>query len=273
VKVSFLSFDRVLASARLRQHIPMRELFKLGVEIGRGGDVLVCSKHGWPEELADRFERVVFDVCDDHFGSQWDLHYRKFCRLADEVVCNSDAMRFRIFQETQRVAKVIADPYESEESPPSWGEGLLWYGHETNLKDLWREVPDLHGYKLCVISNPVQEGITPWSPEAQAKALADCAVVILPTGKSPCKSANRMIEAIRAGKFVVANPMPAYEPFHRYAFIGNIREGVDWAHANQEEALELVRRGQEYVRANFSPEAIGKQWLDVLEKVVAKVAA
>jgi hypothetical protein len=273
VKATFITFDERMASARLRQHIPIRELLKLGVKIGPRGDVLVCSKHGWPEELIEGYDRIVFDVCDDHFDSQWGGHYRTTCLKADAVVCNSEAMRFRIFQETHVVAKVIPDPWESPETLPAWGDGLLWFGHETNLKDLWREVPNLLDYAMCVVSTPVQDGITPWSPEVQKKALEHCAIVILPTGKSPCKSANRMVEAIRAGKFVCANPLPAYEEFSPYAWIGDIREGVDWAYANQAKALEMVRKGQLYIKTRYSPEIIGRQWLDVLTKVTATVAA
>ncbi len=267
MKVTFLTFDEVLASARLRQHIPARELMKLGVQVGEHGDVLICSKHGWPLELMNGYDKIIFDVCDDHLNNKAiGPHYREMCRLADLITCNSSAMQWRIWEEMKMPAKVIPDPYEGELLEPSWGEGLLWFGSGTNLKDLWREVPNLKGYGMAVVSDAAEEGIIPWSPKAMKDALAACSVVILPTGKSPCKSANRMIEAIRAGKVVVANPLPAYEEFSPFVWIGDIREGVDWVHEHQEEALEGVRRAQKYVE-RFSPERVGAMWLNAVQAV------
>lgn len=265
MRVTFLAFDRGLASARYRQHIPIRALEGLGVDIGPQGDVLVCSKHGWDEKLAEGYKRIVFDVCDDHFGTGNDSFYRKMIDRADAVVCNSAAMQWRIWQQTGKASRVIPDPYEFDEKEPSWGDGLVWFGHESNLRDLWREVPSLQGYKMSVVSKPVAEGITEWSTGAVIDALDKAAVCILPTGRSPCKSANRLIEAIRRGKFVVANPLPAYEEFSGLVWVGDIREGVDWAHHNREEALQRVLKAQAYIRSRYSPERIGKLWKAILD--------
>lgn len=267
MKVSFLTFAPQLASARYRQYIPMTELQKLGVEVSQDADTIICSKHGWDTSIVNPYKRVVYDVCDDHMlpEKKWADFYRQMIGRADLVTCNSAAMRFRIFQETGKVATVIPDPYETEKQYPTWGKGLLWFGHEDNLPDLWRQMPTLEGYAVQVVSKPIQPLITPWSPESQAAALKGCAVVILPTGRSPCKSANRAIEALRAGKFVVANPLPAYEELRDFIWVGDMRKGVDWAHKHQQEALQRVRQGQEYIAKHFAPARIGKLWKEALE--------
>lgn len=266
MKVSFLTFADSLASARYRQLIPIRELLKLGVEVTQDAETIVCSKHGWDEHLIDSYKRIVYDVCDDHMfpEKKWCEFYRKMIRRADVVTCNSPAMQFRIFQETGKSAVIIPDPYETEEQEPSWGEGLLWFGHDLNLPDLRRQEASLKGYLLQVVSKPIHPFITPWSPEVQAGALKKCAVVILPTGLSPCKSANRAVEALRAGKFVVANPLPAYDELKDFIWIGDLRKGCDWAHQNHVEALRMVREGQAYIRTKFSPERVGSLWKAVL---------
>jgi hypothetical protein len=271
LRVSFLTFAPQLASARYRQHIPMIELQKLGVQIAQDADIIVCSKHGWDASLVDPYKKVVYDVCDDHMlpEKKWAEFYRQMIQRANLVTCNSSAMRFRIFQETGKSAVVIPDPYETEVAKPSFGDGLLWFGHDQNLPDLWRVMPTLEGYAVQVISKQVKPLITEWSPEAQAAGLTSCAVVILPTGKSACKSANRAVEALRAGKFVVANPLPAYDELSDFIWVGDLRKGIDWAHANQAEALYKVAEGQKYVAKHFSPSRIAGLWKQALESLDA----
>jgi hypothetical protein len=186
---------------------------------------------------------------------------------ADLVTCNSEAMRVRIREATGLEARVIPDPYEFDERPPSWGEGLTWFGHESNLPDLARAAEKLKDFGIRAVSSPVMPGIIPWSRDAVIEALDRCAVAILPTGKNPYKSANRLVEAARRGKFVVANPLPAYEEFAPFMWVGDIREGVEWAYAHREQCLARVAQCQDYIRPRFSPERVGRLWLEALASV------
>jgi hypothetical protein len=63
---------------------------------------------------------------------------------------------------------------------------------------------------LRVVSN--FEGAIPWSKETMLEEFARADIVVIPTTAS-YKSANRAIEAIRQGCFVVAEPHPALEGF------------------------------------------------------------
>lgn len=237
----------------------------MGVEIVPDGDVLVWGKHFLDLEQAKQFRRKVFDVCDDHFEGPNGGYYRKALQLADLVTCNSDAMRFRIHQ-MGRIATMIPDPYEGKKKEASWGEGVLWFGHESNLSDLYRVSPRIK-QKLTIVSRKISADIVDWSPGSQADALDQCAVVILPTGKSPCKSANRLIESVMAGKFVVAEPLPAYEEFQNFCWVGEIEKGLEWAFENQAECLKKVSRAQSYIEMGYSPKVIGRKWLAALETV------
>lgn len=273
--VTVLGFDPSIASTRYRAMAPAQYLRENGCTLVGDGDLLIVGKHGWERELVDDFPAFVYDVCDDYF--QHKTHgdfYREMCAKAMAVTCNSDVMRFRIFQETGRVATVIPDPYEHEEWEPSWGDGLLWFGHPTNLPDFQRAIRKLDGIKVplgCIskhedyMSDDVKRLIIPWSPTAVDKGFKSCAVVILPTGISPAKSANRLIESVRAGKFVVAEPLPAYEEFRDWMWVGDIREGVEWALKNEKTCLSRVKDCQRYVKKHFSPEKIGAMWLKVVK--------
>lgn len=263
MRVTYHVNDTKHASSRLRCVIPAQQLKRLGCEIVPDGDVLVWGKHFLDLEAAKKFPKKVFDVCDDHFDGPLGGYYRKAIQMADLVTCNSQMMRFRLHQ-MGVIATVIPDPYETERLEPAWGEGVLWFGHESNLNDLYRVAGKIQ-QRLTVVSKKVSADIVEWSQETQKAELAKCAVVILPTGKSPCKSANRMLEAVMAGKFVVAEPLPAYEEFARYLWVGDIEKGVDWAFNHRFEALEKVKQCQIQFAHTYGPEQIGKQWFDALQ--------
>lgn len=268
-----------MASYRYRCMIPMRELRKLGAKVEIGfGNTMVFGKHFDTKDadvaasLKQQGGRVVFDVCDDYFGRQFDAHYRAMIDLADVVTCPTETMADRILTETGKGAVVIADPYELPEYPPAMRKDgelrVLWYGHHTNQPSLIAEAPSLKGYELLVVSDVKIEGAPymPWSRDAMRHALSWCDVVIIPVENVPqnrCKSPNRMVEAIRSGKYVVANPMPAYEPYGMWQ--GDIGEGLRWVSENREAAMDAVRIAQLLVREINAPALIGRQWLDALE--------
>lgn len=252
-QVTFASFGPSVASSRLRAEIPQRELAKLGVS--KGNDVLVYGKHIVPRQIVKRFRVSVFDICDDHFSDQFAPYYLEHSTKADALTCNSDAMREIVLQHTGRPATVIPDPYESDERPAGCGNGLLWFGHESNLVDL-------HPY--LDLKPEILTG-NEWSREKQLAALERCAAVIIPTGKSRAKSANRLIEAVRNGRFVIAGELPAHDEFREWMWVGDIRLGVEWFTAYPHKALEHVRACQDRIRHTYSPEAIARLWLNTLE--------
>lgn len=277
MRVTIFGIDNSLASTRYRAVAPAMYLKTQQVALcGDDGDLLVVGKHGWDKSLVDRYKAFIFDVCDDWFADK-DLRpfYLEMCRRATLVTCNSEVMRFRIHQETGRAATVIPDAYEREEWAPSWGEGLLWFGNPINLPDFFRAVKKMEGLQLplgCIsrhedyMSDELKKLVIPWSPTAMDKGLKGAAVVILPTGASPAKSANRLIESVRAGKFVVAEPLPAYEEFAEWMWVGDIREGVEWAFKNPKECLKRVKKAQKHVAKHYSMDVIGPKWMAAVKQ-------
>ena len=277
MRVTVLGLNPNIASTRYRAIAPAKYLREHGVTLcGDDGDLVIVGKHGFDPEVVSNFKAVIYDVCDDWFRDAKDgPFYRDMCKNATEVTCNSDVMRFRIFQETGRVATVIPDAFEHEEWEPSWGAGLLWFGNSINLPDFASAVEKLKGLNVplgCIskredyLSEDIKKLIIPWSPTAVDKGLKSCAIVIIPTGMSAAKSANRLIESVRAGKFVVCEPLPAYEEFSDWLWVGDLREGVEWAMQNEGECLKRVKDCQRYIKKNYSLEKVGKKWLEVVKK-------
>ena len=252
-RTSFIHWgDKNAASWRYRANIPAGDWASHN---DLTADTLIFAKPQ-ANELMDmarakaRGAWVVVDFCDDHFD--W-LHYQEALRLADAVTCSTTEMAKRI-KDLGRNAIVIADPYEYPEMPPHCnGVNLLWYGHHVNRDSLQRILPDLEGYPLRVVSN--FDGAIPWSKETMLEEFARADIVVIPA-TVPYKSANRAIEAIRQGCYVVAEPHPALEGFPIY--IGNIKEGIEWT--KQQNMNELISKAQRFVTEEFSPQTLIDKW-------------
>jgi hypothetical protein len=260
LNVTFRHFGAHLASSRYRSIIPAQQLQKAGHGIGT--DWLVIGKHGWSwRQQVAGFDNVCFDVCDDHFDGPHADHYVSGCRLADVVTVNSDEMARKVYERTGRKAVVIPDPFEQPEKEARVHDSLLWFGHQSNLGDLMPWMSRLEKLEI-VTTLPAVHGITQWSPETMDRAFDRAGIVVIPTGKSLCKSGNRAIESIRRGLFVVAGFLPAYADLGVY--IGDIEDGVKWALSNQDEVMRRIKASQAYVAQTYSPERIGEQWIAAL---------
>jgi hypothetical protein len=165
-----------------------------------------------------------------------------------------------IHDATGRDAVVIDDPWETEEREPSvYGEGVLWFGHSANIASLLPHIEAI-GPKLLVCSN-VRSAHVPWSLENESKCLQGAAVCVL-TANNAGASTNRVVKAIRAGRFTcVPEGAPAsWQTLAPYIWIGDVGEGIRWALNNREEACKKIQAGQAYIREKFSPQLIGSQW-------------
>ena len=265
MNVTFQQTDENIASTRLRNIIPFRELSKLGWK--QGTDILVCSKHNWRWNAAVRYQyrKVVFDICDDWFDDPLKgPHYLEACEKADVVTCNSETMRLLIHDKTGRDAIVIDDPYENPESPPGMGEGVLWFGHRINLQDLYNAHKGIR-YPLRILTNIEAPWCEPWSPGALVRELGRCRAVVLPTGIRRCKSANRAVTAIRAGRFPVCGELPAYREIPGI-WVGNIEEGLEMAMT--QDVTDRIAEAQAYVAERFSPKTVGEKWNQVLSALI-----
>lgn len=166
---------------------------------------------------------------------------------------------------------------------------LVWFGHQSNLTALYDLMPQLVSIakrlpiQMTVVSGQesgVEESceifnhyhgrrcrmvFIPWSLENTWRALRECDLCVIPVDMSnkskSVKSANRLIETLRAGRFAVASPLPAYQEFSESAWIGeSIPQGIEWALDHPAEVVERIRVGQLAIEQNYSPAAIAKQW-------------
>ncbi|WP_293351606.1 hypothetical protein [Phenylobacterium sp.] len=266
-------------------------------------DVAVFSKSFSPanqtlaREARARGLRVIFDICDNHYD---DPRFGAACRamtaLADRVVCNTEAMAAAAGAYASRPPVVVEDPYEGPAGAAGYAPGatlrLLWFGHPSNLDSLQAAMPDLAEVSrrrplsltlLTQVTEPLAAecrrvsarfqgrldmSARPWSLEAQWAELAACDVVIIPSHEDPrntVKSANRMVEALRAGRPVASQPMPAYRPFDRWTPVRpTLSEGLAWLDAHAADAPALVTEAQRYIEGRYAPAIVAEGWRRVI---------
>lgn len=257
VRVGYaVAVDPTMASYRLRVQIPAAHL-SCPYVLGATGSPTFFYKDGNAGLARAMKTGVVYDVVNDHFDGKKGEAYHGMCRVADTVTCSSPAMAEIVKKHTGREATVIDDPYENDERPAQCeGDMVLWFGHAANLKSLYpyRDIPGLK-----IASNAV--GGLPWTSRKHEDGYLKYAALCLLTGSNVGASANRVVKAIRAGRFVVAPPgIPAWDELAEFCWIGDPVEGVKWALNNREEACQKVTAGQKYTRERFHPSLIGAKW-------------
>ena len=129
---------------------------------------------------------------------------------------------------------------------------------ETFVDDYNRQ----HGPDACL-------DLLPWSVATTEAAIARAHLVLIPADLSDptktVKTANRLIDAIQAGRFVVAAEVPAYQEFSAFAWLGqDLLSGIRWYLAQPEQALAKIRAGQAYIAARYTPEKIAGCWLEAV---------
>lgn len=263
MKVSFIHRGGpAMASYRYRAMIPAEIL---GATINSTDcDTVVFSKPMEGDyELAVKLKkdgaRIILDICDDHLYK--DI-YSKMINVSDLITCSSKELQLRILKNACKDSFVIGDPYEYEGEPHADGENLLWFGHQSNIPEI---VPLLqHGVPiLCVTGeNKTLNNYIPWSVENLGKSLTDANSVIIPDGKKT-RSFNRAVNAIAAGCFVIAGEQ--HQELKKYVWANkSIVDGIRFIKHAKNHLNDIVLEGQEYVKINYSPEAIANKWREIL---------
>lgn len=226
--------------------------------------------------------------------------YQKGLGAACSFVVPCHALGEGIARDAQRGVVVIEDPYENRAGAVRVAPGsplrLLWFGNlgginaamvadalaavlgslrdrpvelELVTRIAARDELDTIGRRVRSAHPACALRVTAWSLEATEAALERCDFVLLPQDSradwSRGKSHNRLVAAIRGGRFAIASPVPTYLELKDYAWVGDdLALGLRWALANPEAAAQRLRAGQPVIEARFSPDQIGRQWAALL---------
>lgn len=269
-----------------------------------GTDALLAPWLGACSAAKDNQCRLVVDICDYPFRKNpvVQTFYSEVLKMCDAVVVNSERMAEMVVPHTRHRPVLIDDAILGAMKSPEFAPGkrleLLWFGHPSNLAYLDARLEGLARFaqqrrcRLTVVTKggagretwtqeiaarygfAFEAQFIPWSLEAKRIALRKCDLALIPSDPSdPFKagaSANRIAEALNAGRFPVASPLPSYLPFAEAAWLGqDLVEGIKWALANRGEVLARIRRGQARVADKFAAAKIGGQWRELFENLVS----
>lgn len=249
--------------------------------------------------------KTVYDLCDNKFDEKDE--YAPNCLAADLVSVNSVQMGVSTKENTGRDSIVMPDPYERPKLQPTFNPGkeikLLWYGSQSSFKflpilELWQRLEkEVGNYRYTMISTKTDRLLSKmqlrqskgqvqgvnfsklnmenWTWERQGELLAECDIVMMPVAvdnyRTDTKSANRLIDGLISGKFVITTPLASYVEFAPYTWQDDYIAGIKWALSNREEVVKRITEGQKYTEENYSAAVLSKKFIEeILTKLGMK---
>lgn len=112
-----------------------------------------------------------------------------------------------------------------------------------------------------------------WDWDVQQHFIDQADIVFIPINLSLhdrviTKSANRVLDGLISGKFVITNLIPSYEEFAPYIWTkDNWLKGLNWALENRSQVRNMILEGQQYVELNYSIDKIMFKWIDFFKSL------
>jgi len=265
--------------------------------------IVVFLKRSQPHSIQkakDLGAKTIYDLCDNKFEEKEE--YEPCCQLADLVSVNSVNMGISTKHHTGKDSIVMPDPYERPKLTPKFTPSkelkLLWFGSQSSFKffpivECWQRLEkEIVDYKFTMVSAKTDRVLSKmtqrqnkgqisginfskldmqeWTWEHQGKLLTECDIVLMPVmtdnPRTDTKSANRLIDSLISGKFVITTALASYEEFAPYTWQDDYIEGIKWALKNPAEVQERIRLGQEYTEQNYSARVLSKKFIDEVKR-------
>lgn len=245
--------------------------------------------------------KTVYDLCDNKFDEKEE--YGPNCQLVDIVSVNSEQMAISTKNNTGKNSVVMPDPFERPILLPRFNPGqtlnILWFGSQSSLGflpivEIWQRLeaevgnyhyhmimskPDrLRNKMLKRISKGEITGVNldkvsmyEWSWDLQGQLLSGCDIVLMPVltenYRTDTKSANRLIDSLISGRWVITSPLASYIEFENYTWQAeNYIEGIKWAMTNPEKTVAKIAQGQSYAKKNYSAHHLADKWIKEILK-------
>lgn len=252
------------------------------------------------QRAKDLGAKTLYDLCDNKFKEKEE--YAPCCLTADLVSVNSIQMGVSVKAYTGRDSIVMPDPFERPRLLPTFSPSndikLLWFGSQSSFKflpilEIWRRLEkEICNYSYTMISSKAsrvqskfqlrqrkgsESGINldrinliEWTWELQGQLLSQCDIVLMPVQtdhpRTDTKSANRVIDSLISGKFVITTPLASYKEFAPYTWQGDYIEGIKWACDNPDQVIKMIIAGQQYTEQHYSAQTLSIQLIDEIKK-------
>ena len=249
--------------------------------------------------------KIIWDFCDNYFSDGRKTKADILIRACDAITTTTEANK-KILESELKARKlkkkiyIVDDPVYYSFSEPAFFRrpyshyhniNLVWYGYDGNLiygdwnKHVFTPLSKLFlkfNFTFINKHNTVPYGAykdnievftVPFSTKKQWKLTRAADFVILCIDhKHPFtvgKSHNKLVDGLACGTMVLASPQESYLKFKDYAMIGNnFAENIQWCINNQEETINRIKEGQDYIKEHLSDVAVARQWIRVAEEIL-----
>jgi len=224
---------------------------------------------------------TVFDICDDYFDRPEGDYYRDMCERVDVIVCNTENMQTRIYEQTGKLAVIIPDPVTFPRIKPEnkdYSEPkILWFGHQSNALPLLKWANECP-YRITAVCdaqlNHPNIDYVKWGVGVVESMIADFNIVLIPTKldeKSKCKSPNRALDALNAGCKVIVDNTDIYGHLHLFVntvgVIGkDFKDCLDYTVTSLAD-VSCTNLSYSYIDRHHSDQIILDKWLDVFKQL------
>ena len=261
--------------------------------------IVIFLKLSQPDSIQrakDLGAKTIYDLCDNKFEEKEE--YEPCCQLADLVSVNSVNMGISTKHHTGKDSIVMPDPYERPKLTPKFTPNkelkLLWFGSQSSFKffpivECWQRLEkEIVDYKFTMVSAKTDRVLSKmtqrqnkgqisginfskldmqqWTWDHQGKLLTECDIVLMPVQtdnpRTDTKSANRVIDSLISGRFVITTSLASYEEFAPYTWQGDYIEGIKWAQTNPDQVIDRITKGQQYVEQNYSAKVLSKKFIE-----------
>lgn len=261
-------------------------------------DIVIFTKDTDPNQMLKLKRKgytVGFDICDNKFKEEGE-RYHVYCREADFITCNTEFQQKEVKSYVGKDAHIYIDPIERPIEPHTRTScepvELLWYGGSASLKyvGFGEIIPYLNAsginYRLTILTNDAQEKVAhlcelgnvvyhEWTYELHEAKVRNSDIVFIPmtigkahlSRRTITKSPNRVLDGLAQGRWVVASPVPSYLQVSKFCWLDDYLEGIRFYLENPNVVREKIYKGQEWIKANATPEVAAQQLIDIYKKV------
>jgi cephalosporin hydroxylase/glycosyltransferase involved in cell wall biosynthesis len=253
----------------------------------------------WARAAKQKGCLIVADFCDNLFSiKDRFMLAHEMVSCADLIIVSSEELRKVFLGHGVVVDAVIPDAVEFEKGLPRFDPKkelqVLWFGHSVNHLSVaksiqgLKRISDNFPLSLKIVSNNVacwasivsqqkpsfSVRFFEWQLNTIQDHMRQCDLVWLPTEMddfSRVKSANRLIESLWAGRFVVAGPLPSYQEFSDVAWIGDDYEsGIIWAIENPDLVISRIKAAQSLIGGRYTIGVLAHEWRKIFQSLAER---
>ncbi len=252
------------------------------------------------KEAKKRNIKIISIFDDWHFKSSKKREEIKFkfnenlAFLSDKIVVKTESAAKILYQNTKLFSKIIPDSIRYTNISPvnkfSNVPNLIWFGSSSNHDSLIQAINEINNEKIIcnikVVTNITDDltnllkkekfdnikiKLIEFSDKNLISAMKISEIIILPIiedFRRIVKSTNRIVDSLNFGRFLISSDTYLNEEFSNFCYRGNIGQGIKWLYKNKIKSINMLSKGQKYVKQTYHIEKTSFKWKKLIEELI-----